>query len=484
MRSRLHTWGPPILLAAVLVYYLGYVKDDAYISFRYAAHWARGDGLVFNPGDRTEGFTNFLWTAAVSGLMRLHVPALVGAKLLGAVMAFLGLHWVRKLADGDARAAWLWAASPTIGLWAASGMEPTAMAAACAGAWLLVRRADSWPRAIAAGVALAACAMLRPEGHALVLVAALAAPRTLVPALAILVPYHLARFHYFGDLLPLPFYVKASAFALGAGLTYVILCLLFFGHGLLLFFALRNRDRMAVAFCFLLLAYLVYVGGDEMRWFRLYAPALGILFALAAVRVPWRLLPAFILFGLIANATDGWHLRSYLAADEHAYFPLADTIVAHARPGDTALFQDAGATPFRALDIPFSDPIGVVDRRIAHMEADAHFSPYRGGGPPGIHDRLRNELLGRNPRFIALVAYIPRDLERDVAARVASDPEHTLWPFLRANSYSHGIPDDARFRDDFRFVGWWKRNDGYYLALYERPLLRSSGNAPEGPGGR
>src|SRR5205814_9123566 len=113
--------------------------------------------------------------------------------------------------------------------------------------------------------------------------------------------------------------------------------------------------------------------------------------------------------------------------------------------------------PVRALDSPFSDPIGVVDRRIAHIEADAHFSPYRGGGPPGLQAQLRNELLSRNPRFIALVAYIPRDRERVVAARVDADPETTLLPFLRANSYSHGIPDDDRFRTGFRFVAWWRR---------------------------
>ncbi|MCX7840525.1 MAG: hypothetical protein N2559_13895, partial [Anaerolineae bacterium] len=37
--------------------------DDAYISFRYAQNALRGHGLVFNPGERVEGFTNFLWTA-------------------------------------------------------------------------------------------------------------------------------------------------------------------------------------------------------------------------------------------------------------------------------------------------------------------------------------------------------------------------------------------------------------------------------------
>ena len=41
---------------------LDFVKDDAYISFRYAHNLVVGEGLVFNPGEYLEGFTNFLWT--------------------------------------------------------------------------------------------------------------------------------------------------------------------------------------------------------------------------------------------------------------------------------------------------------------------------------------------------------------------------------------------------------------------------------------
>jgi hypothetical protein len=40
-----------------------WVQDDAYISFRYARNMVEGNGLVFNVGDRVEGYTNFLWTA-------------------------------------------------------------------------------------------------------------------------------------------------------------------------------------------------------------------------------------------------------------------------------------------------------------------------------------------------------------------------------------------------------------------------------------
>lgn len=36
------------------------VQEDAFISFRYARNLVDGHGLVFNPGERVEGYTNFL----------------------------------------------------------------------------------------------------------------------------------------------------------------------------------------------------------------------------------------------------------------------------------------------------------------------------------------------------------------------------------------------------------------------------------------
>ena len=432
--ARLHRYGPPLLLGAVLVYYAGYVKDDAYISFRFAANWARGQGLAFNPGDPSEGYTNFGWTALVAGLLRLGIPALLGAKLLGAAAA---LALCAALAVGRAA------------------------------------RSASWQDGTLAGLALAACALLRPEGHLLAGLGVLVAPRALPALVAVLVPYHLARYHHFGDLLPIPFHVKASAPSLAGGLRYAGRFLVFFGQGLLLAFALvaaRHGDRavrVAALACVAFVAYLVYVGGDEMRWYRLYAPALGLLVALAAVRLPALAVPAFVLAGLVYHGT-AWRLRDYVAQDERGYFPLGDAIARRARPGDSALFQDAGATPFRALDVPFSDPIGVTDRRVARLYARARWSPFRGPGPPELERALRDELLGRDPRFIALVAYVPRGARQDVRAKVDADPEGTLAPLVAANGYVHGIPDDERFRCCYRFAGWWRRNDGYYLALYEK----------------
>src|SRR5512144_1358529 len=42
--------------------------DDAYISFRYVRNFVEGRGLVFNAGERVEGYTNFLWVLELAGL--------------------------------------------------------------------------------------------------------------------------------------------------------------------------------------------------------------------------------------------------------------------------------------------------------------------------------------------------------------------------------------------------------------------------------
>src|SRR5690606_33595760 len=67
IRPRLDGWGrrPELalyLIAALAAWAVRMVQDDAFISFRYSQNLANGHGLVFNPGEKVEGYTNFLWT--------------------------------------------------------------------------------------------------------------------------------------------------------------------------------------------------------------------------------------------------------------------------------------------------------------------------------------------------------------------------------------------------------------------------------------
>jgi arabinofuranosyltransferase len=44
-----------------------FIQDDAYTSLRYVSNFLEGKGLVFNEGERVEGYTNFLWVMILSG---------------------------------------------------------------------------------------------------------------------------------------------------------------------------------------------------------------------------------------------------------------------------------------------------------------------------------------------------------------------------------------------------------------------------------
>ena len=57
--------------------------DDSYIIFRYAQNLVRGLGLVFNTGQKVEGYTGFLWVLLVAGGTRLTSDPILASKVLG-----------------------------------------------------------------------------------------------------------------------------------------------------------------------------------------------------------------------------------------------------------------------------------------------------------------------------------------------------------------------------------------------------------------
>ena len=105
-----------------------YTVDDAFISFRFARNLANGDGLVYNLGQRVEGFTNLLWTLGLAGAIRGGLSVELTAKLLGAscgVGAIVGTYLLgrRLSATAPPLAPWLLATSITSTMFAVSGLE-------------------------------------------------------------------------------------------------------------------------------------------------------------------------------------------------------------------------------------------------------------------------------------------------------------------------------------------------------------------------
>lgn len=115
--------------------------DDAYVSFRYSENLIRGSGLVYNPGERVEGFSNFLHVLLGTALLlivdrdHLYLAAsLVNLMLLAVCLMLFHRLAARRLPPARAPAATLlFALTPSLWAWSASGMETIGV---------LVRRPD------------------------------------------------------------------------------------------------------------------------------------------------------------------------------------------------------------------------------------------------------------------------------------------------------------------------------------------------------
>src|SRR5437868_1524161 len=87
----------PLLVAAPLLVLhtrvFNFVTDDAYISFVYARNLARHGALVFNLGERVEGYTNFLWTVLLAGCMKVGLGPERSSRVLGGLFSVATL-WV------------------------------------------------------------------------------------------------------------------------------------------------------------------------------------------------------------------------------------------------------------------------------------------------------------------------------------------------------------------------------------------------------
>ncbi len=205
-----------LFLAITTYTHLG---EDAFITFRYAEQLARGHGLVYNPGERVEGYSNLLWVLVLAPFGTLGVPLHLAARVL-ATLAFGGLivggWWAGRRLGTTLIARW-WlpvalAVAPYLHYHDDRGLETVPYAAALGGALLVLGTRGS---AVVAAVLAGAAVLLRPEGIgfalALAPVAWMAAPggrRRAALAVYLSIPIALFLAHlvlrqaYYGDWLP------------------------------------------------------------------------------------------------------------------------------------------------------------------------------------------------------------------------------------------------------------------------------------------
>lgn len=307
----------PVLVAtAVLLPHAAlfdFVNDDAYISFRYARNLAEHGQLVFNLGERVEGFTNFLWTVILAGAMKLGVNPVVSSRFLGIAFAVATLAVVVRLSlrlDEERPSPWhlvaplALAATGAFACWSTGGLETQLFTFLVILAFERLLAELESERGAWSAVLFALAGMTRPEGIMLFGLAGLfrvvhgaLRRRSVKPAaqdliwaslfVAVFAPYFVWRWRYYGWPFPNTFYVKASG---GPG-TWMrgayYLRRFVEDHGLVFLIPLvllgrpartdEGRRRLYVLTGLVWTAFAVYVvkvGGDFMGLYRFILPVL------------------------------------------------------------------------------------------------------------------------------------------------------------------------------------------------------------------
>ena len=144
--------------------------DDAYISYRYAANLAQGNGAVYNPGERVYGSTTLAWVGWLALWSRLTGVSVVGVSWASALVFLIAdcmlLYFLVGRLTGSrwlsAAAVLLLLASPEFLLISTLGMETMFYVLLI----LLSFWCYSFERHFLAGIAAGATFCIRPDGLA------------------------------------------------------------------------------------------------------------------------------------------------------------------------------------------------------------------------------------------------------------------------------------------------------------------------------
>ena len=311
---------PWLVLLGWLAEVSWFLTDDAFISFRYVRNLLEGHGLVFNRGERVEGYSNFLWVLelallwGVFGLRPEHAAPWLSVAFTAGTIALM-LWWVARLPALRNRILVAWMAlglvcsSATFAVWTSGGGLETrqftffvVLAVVCLSLYRESRRA-----LLAVSLSLAAAALIRPEGplFAVCCFAWYAVQRRVdtgrwgggwreaaclvIPVVVLVAGHYLFRYAYYGEWLPNTYYAKHVRPWYDMGLRYLWAAALETGLYLLLPLAVVSlvkgwRERRCLTYALPLLcivshaAYIARIGGDhfEYRPLDFYWPLLAV----------------------------------------------------------------------------------------------------------------------------------------------------------------------------------------------------------------
>jgi hypothetical protein len=441
-----------------------WLDDDQMISMRYARNLAEGYGLVWNPGERVEGYTNFGWTLLMSlvhllplpdRLMPLAMTVVSCLICLGVVvLAARVLRWLepRQLALTLPALLLCMLGCTDVMFWATSGFETVLVTALHL--WVVLRVLQGGAIDAKLLVPLALIPIARSDGLHVWLGDALLvfwlAPQRKRAALGVLLslmPFaaHLSfRLAYYGDLLPNTYYLKVAGLdeRWSRGLTYVRNFGQRYWLQLVLAFAtmlsLWRRDPRTRSLLTTLLPPLLYsaqVGGDVFGPFRFFAHVMPELFLWGALgaarlvvtpyaRIGWLLV--LVGFTLPPLADPLAHIAPVgTNGDPFEQVVVASELRKNASSTSSVAVIPAGIVPYFSRLQAF-DLLGKTDAHIARLEP-------KKGALVG-HGKIDPEYsLAKRPDYV--VSCRPRAVARNIAPLPPEGSSDYVWTLLASEPF-------------------------------------------------
>lgn len=311
--------GCAIALITHVVPFARFTVDDAFIAYRYAENFAKGNGIVFNLGERVEGYSNFLWVMTLGLLKKGGLDVILSSKLLGLlsllsilVACYLMVRDLTQVTLYPAGFMWLLVTSFELVFFAVTGMETVFFAALLIWGGFLFHRNDC-NTSLGLALVSVAIALTRPEGvlffPALVVFDIMKHRRLsnkLFTAGVVFVSSYavflLWRYSYYGYLLPNTFYAKPPK--ISSNLPVVISGFddiyryvastggpLLFGLTVLVIVKSKTREKVypMLPILAVVLTFQFYSGGDWMESYRYLVPMLPAYLVIGVFGLWWLL---------------------------------------------------------------------------------------------------------------------------------------------------------------------------------------------------
>lgn len=314
------------LLVLQAIDYINFAVDDVFITLRVAQNAANGLGLVYNPGEWVEGYSNFLWTVMIAGIAKIAgtsydqpytlMWAAKGLSFAAGLGTLLLLYRVAKLRMLSSFYALLTVlaliATGSFVLWMCGGLEGTFYAMLLTAAILTVekyRRSSDTKYFAYLGVILFLASITRPEvlmhsGAMLFVILFTVAKsdrkavimKTLIPYAILMAAFFAWRWFTYHDLLPNTFYAKTTGGLKSYvfGIKYLLAGMIFIAGPFILAIPLTIvrgiRSDITVRTALALMAstafFVSYSSGDWMAGYRFIMPLAPIMlmFGMEAIK--------------------------------------------------------------------------------------------------------------------------------------------------------------------------------------------------------